>query len=483
MNRGIVRYALGRMLLVEAGLMVLPAIVGLFYRESLRTVGSFLIVIAVLTALGLATGIRKPKSMRLYTKEGLVIAALSWFVLSFFGSFPFVFSREIPSLADAFFETASGFTTTGSSILTNVEAMCHSMLFWRSLTHLIGGMGVLVFALAVLPATASESVHIMKAEVPGPTFGKLVSKLKDTARLLYIIYLAMTAVLIVLLIAGGMDGFDACIHAFGAAGTGGFSNKITSLLHYNSAYFELVLGVAMILYGANFSLFYLILIRQARKALKNEELRWYLLIILAAIALICLNVYRQYDSVPHMLRDVFFTVSSIITTTGFSTVDFSTWPVLSHVVLLLLMFFGACAGSTGGGLKISRVSALIKTSIAELRKAKEPNLVLAVRYDGQPLSDGIVRSISRYFLIYVIVFVVLLLLISLDAPDFVTAFSAVAATYNNIGPGLGMVGPTYSYAEFSAFSKLLLSVGMIAGRLELYPVLVLFMPDTWRKRG
>lgn len=481
MNKGIVRYVLGRMMLVEAGLLVFPLIVGLIYGESFRTVGSFLLTIGILIALGLLTGLKRPESTRFYTKEGLVIAGLSWFVLSVFGSLPFIFSGEITSFADALFETSSGFTTTGASILTDVEAMSRSLLFWRSFTHLIGGMGVLVLALAILPATSSESVHIMKAEVPGPTFGKLVSKLKDTARILYIIYLSMTAVLILLLMLGGMDWFDAFIHSFGAAGTGGFSIKANSVLYYNSAFIDIVLSIAMLAFGVNFYVYYLILIRQVKKAVKNEELRWYLAIVCVAVILICLNLSRQYGSVPRMIRDAFFAVSSIITTTGFSTVDFGSWPLLSHVILLLLMFFGACAGSTGGGLKISRVAVLVKTAIASIRGSKEPRQIVPVRFEGQSLDEENTRSIGRYFIIYASVFVSLVLLVSIDSPDFVTAFSAVAATFNNIGPGLGMVGPTYNYSEFSVFSKLILSVGMIAGRLELYPVLVLFLPSTWRR--
>ncbi len=481
MNIGIVRYVLGRIMLVEAGLMVFPLLVGLIYGERIHTVGSFLLTIGILIALGLLSGLKKPKSSRFYTKEGLVIAALSWLFLSVFGSLPFIFSGEIASPMNALFETISGFTTTGASILTDVEAMSHSMLFWRSFTHLIGGMGVLVLALAILPATTSESVHIMKAEVPGPTFGKLVSKLKDTARILYVIYLSMTAILIVLLMLGGMDWFDAAIHAFGAAGTGGFSNKATSVLYYNSAYLDIVLSIAMLAFGVNFYVYYLLLIRQARKAVRNEELRWYFVIVLVAVVLICLNLFKHYDNVLRMIRDAFFAVSSIITTTGFSTVDFGSWPLFSHAVLLLLMFLGACAGSTGGGLKISRVAVLLKSAAADIRRVKEPRQVIPVKFEGQVLDSDGARSIGRYFVIYIAVFVSLVLLICIDAPDFVTAFSAVAATFNNIGPGLGMVGPTYNYAEFSVFSKLILSMGMIAGRLELYPILVLFLPSTWRR--
>ena len=483
MNKGIIRYILGRMMLLEAALMILPLSIGLLFGEGMRSIGSFLIVIALLTVLGLSMGIKTPQSMHLYAKEGLVIASLSWFVLSFFGGLPFVFSGEIPSLVDAFFESSSGFTTTGSSILTDVEALYRSTKYWRSFTHLIGGMGVLVFGLALLPKMNSESVNIMKAEVPGPVFGKLMSKLRDTARILYIIYLVMTAVLVVLLMFGGMDWYDASLHAFGAAGTGGFGAKNTSIGYYNSAYIDYVLGIAMMIFGVNFNLYYLILAGQAKKALKNEELRWYLTIILIAIVLICINISGQYDSIPRLIRDVFFTVSSIITTTGYTTADFGAWPVFSHAVLLLLMFFGACAGSTGGGLKISRVGILFKTAFAEIRRAKEPRQAISVRFEGSALDQSVTRSIGRYFIVYMGTFSCLVLLLCLDVPDFLTAFSAVAATFNNIGPGLGIVGPTASFASLSDLSKFALSIGMIAGRLELYPVLVLFLPSVWSKRG
>ncbi|NLT40186.1 MAG: TrkH family potassium uptake protein [Clostridiales bacterium] len=483
MNRGIIRYVLGRMLLVEAVLLIFPLIVGLIYSEGIRTLGSFMIVIGALAALGLVFGSKKPANTHFYTKEGLVIASLTWTVLSLFGCLPFIISGEIPSFVDAFFETASGITTTGSSILTDVEAMSRSLLFWRSFTHLVGGMGVLVLALAVLPAIASGSSLIMKAEVPGPTFGKLVAKIRDTARILYLIYLSMTAVLIVLLIAGGMDWFDACIHAFGAAGTGGFSNKATSLMYYDNTYFDVVLGFAMLAFGVNFNLYYYILIRQVKRALKNEELHWYLAIILAAIALISINIFKSYDSFSRTLRDAFFSVSSIITTTGYANADFAAWPALSQIVLLLLMFFGACAGSTGGGFKISRIIVLVKTAIAETKKSKEPRQVVRVKFEGRALQDGEMRAISRYFAVYVSVFVIIVLLVSFESPDVQTAISATIATYNNIGPGLGMVGPMSSFAAYSPFIKLVLSFGMIAGRLELYPVLVLFLPSTWHRRG
>ncbi|NLO47772.1 MAG: TrkH family potassium uptake protein [Clostridiales bacterium] len=481
MNKGIIRYTLGRIMLVEAGLMIFPLFIGLIYRESLKSIGSFLLVMIALAVLGFAAGFKKPHSMHLYAKEGLAIASLSWLVISFFGCLPYVLSGDIPSLVDAFFEASSGFTTTGASILTDVEAMNRSNLFWRSFTQLIGGMGVLVFAMALLPNTTSGSVNIMKAEVPGPSFGKLVSKLRNTARILYLIYLIMTAVVIVLLMLGGMDWFDASLHAFGAAGTGGFGVKNTSIAFYNSAYIDLVLSISMIAFGVNFNLYYLITVRQVKKVLKDEELRWYLLIILIAVVLISINISGRYDSVLSLVRDVGFTVSSVITTTGYSTADFNTWPLFSHIILLLLMFFGACAGSTGGGLKISRVMVLWKTAAAKVFKMKQPRQAVCVRVDGSALGGDILSLISSYFLIYVFLFIVQVLLLSLDVPDFMTAFSAVAATFNNIGPGLGRVGPATNYASLSGFSKFLLSIGMITGRLEIYPVLILFIPSTWRK--
>lgn len=483
MNKGIIRYSLGRMLLVEAGLMVLPLLVGLVYGESMKTLGAFLFTIILLLLIGFISGTKIPKNTNLYVKEGLVIAALSWFALSFFGSLPFVLSGEIPSLVDAFFETVSGFTTTGSSILTDVESMSHSLKYWRSFTHLIGGMGVLVFALALMPSSSANAVNVMKAEVPGPTFGKLLSKLRDTARILYIIYLVMTVVLIVLLMFGGMDWYDASLHAFGAAGTGGFGIKNSSVAFYDSAYIDYVLAIAMVVFGVNFNLYYFILIGQIKKVFKNEELRWYLAIVLIAVILISLNLYGQYDSISRLIRDVFFTVSSVQTTTGYSTADFGQWPLFSQTILLGLMFIGASAGSTAGGFKVSRVAILIKSSIANIRKSKEPDQVIRVKFDGVPLEKRALSSVSNYFMIYILIFGLLVLLISLDAPDFLTAFSTVAATYNNIGPGLGLVGPTANFAWLSSFSKVILSIGMIAGRLELFPVLILFTPSTWRKRA
>lgn len=481
MNNAMVRFIIGKILRIEAVLMVFPLIVSFIYKEDSVYQLSFLVVILLLLILGYVFCRGKIAQKKIYAKEGFVIVSLTWISLSFFGALPFVISGDIPSIIDAFFETSSGFTTTGSSILVNVELLSHSMLFWRSFTHLVGGMGVLVFALAVMPQLGSESVHIMKAEVPGPVFGKIVAKLSTSARILYLIYLSMTAVMVVLLLFGGMNLFDALLHAFGTAGTGGFGIRNGSLLSYDSAYIDTVLSVGMVLFGINFNLYYLILIGHVKDAFKSEELRWYFMIIGSAVLLICLNLFRTYDSIGRMVRDVFFTVSSIITTTGFSTANFGQWPLFSRTVLLLLMFFGACAGSTAGGLKISRVILMLKSALAEFKRMRQPNRVVAVKYENKIVDRDILRGVSSYLLVYLVVFIGLVLIVSFDFTDFESAFSAVAATFNNIGPGLGTVGPAESFAGLSNWTKVLLSFVMIAGRLEIFPIIILFSPTTWKK--
>lgn len=481
MNVSMVKYTIGRILQVEALLLLAPLIVSIIYQEEWKYPFSFLSISLLLLTTGYLLSRKKPTKKNMFTKEGFIIVSLSWILLSFFGALPFVVNGDIPSLIDAFFETSSGFTTTGSSILTDVEALAKSSLFWRSFTHLVGGMGILVFALAILPQIESESVHIMKAEVPGPVFGKLVSKLSSSARILYKMYLIMTVVVVILLLFGGMNLFDSLLHAFGAAGTGGFGIKNGSVLPYDSAYIDYVLSFSMLIFGVNFNLFYLVVIGQVKEALKSEELRWYIGIVFAAVFLIGLNLYSHYDSFWKMIRDVFFSVSSIITTTGYSTADFGSWPIFSQTILLVLMFFGASAGSTAGGLKISRVAILWKTAVSEFKRNAHPNRVVTIKYEGKPLDKGIKHSVTNYFVIYIIIFFALLLLISIDAPDFMSAFSAVAATFNNIGPGLGTVGPLASFAHISDFSKVILSFAMIAGRLEIFPILILFNRNTWRK--
>ena len=480
MNKRMIGFVIGRLLLLEAMLMVLPLGVSFIYGESLKYKGAYFGVIMLLIAMGLVLSFKSPENMSIQGREGFVIVALSWILMSAFGALPFVITKEIPSFIDAFFETVSGFTTTGSSIITDLSLISRSNLFWRSFTHLVGGMGVLVLVLAIFPKHSPGSVHVMKAEVPGPTFGKLVSKLSTTARVLYKIYLVMTGIMIVLLMLGGLDWFESSLLAFGTAGTGGFGARNGSILPYNSAYVDMVLAVGMLVFGVNFNIYYFILIGKVKEALSNEELKYYLIIVGAAVALIFINISTTYKSMGHALRDIFFTVSSVITTTGFSTADFGKWPVFSQTVLLLLMFFGACAGSTAGGLKISRVIMMAKMFVAEIKQMISPNRVVSIKYEHKPLDSKVKKGVANYFIVYIGIFTVLLLVVSMTTDDFLTAFSAVAATFNNIGPGLGKVGPAFSFADMTDVSKIFLSFGMLAGRLELFPMLILFAPETWK---
>lgn len=481
MNNAMIKYIIGGILRIEAVLMIIPLIVSFIYREESLYQLSFLIPILFLTATGYLLSRSKIVERQIYAKEGFVIVSLSWVLLSFFGAFPFVISGDIPSLIDAFFETTSGFTTTGSSVIQDVEALSHSMLFWRSFTQLVGGMGVLVFALAIMPQIGSESVHIMKAEVSGPVFGKLVAKLSSSARILYLIYLSMAAIMVVLLLFGGMNLFEALLHAFGAAGTSGFGIRNGSIEPYDSVYIETVLSVGMILFGVNFNIYYLILVRHVKEAFSSEELRWYFMIIGSAFLLICLNVFSTYQSIGRMVRDVFFSVSSVITTTGFLTVDFGHWPLFSRMILLLLMFVGASAGSTAGGLKISRVILLLKSAFAEFKRIRHPNRIVAVQYDNKTVDRDILRRVLNYLLVYLVIFIGLILIVSLDFSDFETAFGTVVATFNNIGLGFSTLGLTGDFSELSDWLKVVLSFVMIAGRLEIFPMIILFSPSTWKK--
>lgn len=481
MNKRIVAYILGRLLQIEAILLLVPIVISLIYREPLRNSLSFLLVALVTGITGYLFTKKIPKNKSLYAKEGFVIVSLSWILLSFFGAIPFVLNGDIPSIIDAFFETSSGFTTTGASILDNVENLAHSSLFWRSFTHLIGGMGVLVFALAVLPHMESETVHIMKAEVPGPTFGKIVARLSKSARILYIIYLVMTAVTVLLLILAGMPVFDSFIHAFGVAGTGGFGMKNGSVAPYDSVAIEIILGVTMILFGMNFNLYFLLIMKHFKEAFKSEELRWYLGFIIGSITLIMIHLSLTTHSVLQALRDSFFSVASIITTTGFSTDNFNNWSLFAQLILLALMFIGGMAGSTGGGIKVSRVAILIKTAFTELKRNTYPNRIVSVHFENKPVKGQIIQAVTNYLIIYIVIFVIVVFIISIETPDFTSAFSAVAATFNNIGPGLGIVGPDANFSLFSPFIKVLLSFVMIMGRLEIFPILILFYPGIWRR--
>ena len=481
MNYKMVAFVLGRIFCIEAVLMLFPMLCAACYGEW-YLLPAFLLPAVLLAVLGLAASLRTPKNTTIFARDGLAIVALVWVLMSAFGALPFVISGEIPSFIDAFFETVSGFTTTGSTILTDVEALSHGTLFWRSFAHWVGGMGVLVLAMAVLPMTDGRAMHLMRAEVPGPTVGKISSKLSDSAKILYAIYFAMTLAEVILLCAGGMPLFDSLIHAFGTAGTGGFSNKGLSVGAYNNPYFEIVIGVFMLLFGINFNLYYFLLLRRFRDAFCSEEMLTYLGIVAFSTVTITLNILHLYDGVGTALRTVFFQVSSIITTTGYASADFNLWPTYARTVICILTFIGACAGSTAGGLKISRIIIFFKAAKQDLNKMLHTHAVTTVRFEGKPLDEKVLRGVHNYFNIYMLLLAVSILLISLDGFDLVTTFTSVVTCINNVGPGLEVVGPMGNFAGFSAPAKLLLSFDMLAGRLELYPMLALFSPRLWQKR-
>ncbi len=477
MNTSMIRFILGNILKLQALFLLLPCITALIYNEN--TFVSYLTVSLSCFILGCMMTWKKVKEPVFYLKEGCVATALSWIVLSLSGAFPFVLTGEIPHFVDALFETVSGFTTTGSSILSNVEALSHSSLLWRSFTHWIGGMGVLVFLLAVIPMSGGSNINLMKAESPGPSVGKLVPKIRSTARILYTIYLGMSLLMFVLLLVGKMPLFDALATTFGTAGTGGFGIKNDSFAGY-SDYLQWVTAIFMMLFGVNFNAYYLILFHNAKKAFKLEEVRWYFLIIALSVFVIFTDLMQFYPSLISALKDSFFQVSSIITTTGFATADFNTWSATSKCVLVLLMFIGACAGSTGGGLKVSRLMILFKTIFKELTSYTHPKSIVKIKMDDKPIEHEVVRSSNVYFITYMIIFVVSVFCLTFENKDLVTIFTAVAATFNNIGPGLEMAGPTANFGHFSDFSKLVMIFDMLAGRLELFPLLMLFHPELWK---
>ncbi len=479
MNIGMILYFLGWVLGIEGVLMILPCVIAVIFGE----MNGFYFL-----GTGLFCGIggwllshKKPKSTVFYAKEGFVSVALSWIVLSFFGALPFYLSGQIPVFEDALFEVISGFTTTGASILPAVEPLDKCMLMWRSFTHWIGGMGVLVFLLAVLPLAGGYNIHIMRAESPGPSVGKLVPKVKATAKILYIIYFSMTMLQIFILLLSGMPWFDSIAMSFGTAGTGGFGILNDSCGSYTT-FQQAVFTVFMILFGINFNVYYLFLIKKPKDALRCEEMRVYLGIILGSILFIAWNIRGYFPSILQALHHSAFQVASIITTTGYSTVDFDVWPSFSKTILVCLMFVGACAGSTGGGIKVSRVAIAFKTVKKELSSLVHPRSIKVLKYEGKVIEHTVLRSINTYLIAYMLIFAVSVLLVSLDNFDPTTNFTAVAATLNNIGPGLNEVGPACNFGLLSPFSKYVLMFDMLAGRLELFPMLLLFSPGTWMKK-
>lgn len=479
MNIKMIIYLLGRMLGVESLVLLIPAAVAGIYGES---VFSFLITGAILMLLAILLGRKKPENTTIYGKEGFVIIACAWILWSIFGAIPFCISGEIPFYLDAVFETVSGFTTTGSTILTDIASMSKGMNFWRCLTHWIGGMGVLVFVMVIVSLEEKNSMHLMRAEVPGPETDKLVPRARESARILYGMYLLLTIIEVLLLRVGGMNWYDSIVHSFSTAGTGGFSNRNNSIAYYDSAYIDGVITTFMILFGINFNMYYFLLLKKVKVVFKNEEVRAYLGVIVAATAAITINILHIYETPLKAFRYAVFQVSAIITTTGFATADFNLWPEFSKAILLMLMVIGACAGSTGGGMKVSRILILLKSVKQELKRMLHPKSVSIVKVNGKKVGNSTVHNVYIYFIAYIVIFIVSVLFISIDNFDFATSFSGVLTTINNVGPGIAAVGPVENFAAFSPLSKIVFCLDMLIGRLEIFPFLVLFSPDLWRKK-
>lgn len=473
MNRSIVIYVLGYILKTEGVLMSLPCLIALIYRE--KEGWAYFIVAMISILLGQLMSMRKPKDYVIYLKEGCVATSLSWILMGVVGAIPFMITGEIPSFINALFEMVSGFTTTGASILSDVEAVSRCSTTWRCFSHWIGGMGVLVFIIAIVPLSGGSNINLMRAESPGPSVGKLVPKVKHTARILYIIYIGLSLIEFIVLIAAKMPVFDAMNTTFGTAGTGGFGIKNSSLGGY-SVTIQWIVTIFMMLFGVNFNAYYIMIFGSIKKALSMEEVRAYFGIILTAIVIITINIYSMCSGVWDAVTKSAFQVGSIITTTGFATTDFNIWPQTSKTILVLLMFVGACAGSTGGGIKVSRFVILIKTVIKELNSYIHPRSVRKIKVEGKTVEHEVIRSVNVYIITYILVFVASVFLVSIEGKDLTTNFTAVAATFNNIGPGLELVGPTQNFEHFNVFSKLVMIFDMLAGRLELFPLLLLFHP-------
>ena len=477
MNRRMITFMVGQVVEILAGLLLLPLVVSLIYREDCWK--AFLITIAGTLVLGLLLILlSKPKHKVIYSKEGFVIVAISWVLLSAIGAVPFVLTKEIPNYIDAFFETASGFTTTGSSIIENVEVLSKGILFWRSFTHWIGGMGVIVFVMAIVPSQNDRNMHVLRAEVPGPTVGKLVPRLRDTARILYLLYILVGVLEVIFLLLGGMNLYESLVHMFGTAGTGGFGVKADSIASY-SPYLQWVITAFMLIFGINFNLYYFMLRGHFKDAIRSTELWVYLSIWGASTIIIVLNILPQIGNFSTALTQAGFQTASLLTTTGYATADFNLWPGLSRMLLFGLMFVGGCAGSTGGGLKVARVILLFKSAGREIKRLLHPRSVSVVKLEGKVVSDQTMNSVTNYFTLYCFILAGCCLLLSFDKMDTESTITAVVACLNNIGPGLGAVGPTSNYAAFSGFSKIILAIAMLLGRLEIYPLLIALTPSTW----
>ena len=478
MNYRMLTYIMGQICKVAGLAMLLPILVGFIYGEH-HVVTSFGVPFLLLMLVGIIATVRKPKDRSVFSTEGFVSVAASWLLVSAVGALPFVISGEIPNYINALFETVSGFTATGATILSDVESMSKSCLFWRAFTHWLGGMGILMFVLAILSSNDSRTMHMMRAECAGPNVGRLVSKSSVSARILYGIYLSLTAAETILLLCGGMSLYDALIHSFSSAGTGGFSCYGDSIGHFDSVYIEMVIATFILLFGVNFSLYYFIIVKKYSLALRNEELRVYLGLVVLATAIITFNVRDVYGGFGESLRHSFFMVASTITSTGFATADITTWPVFSQTLLLLLMFVGSCAGSTGGGMKVSRWMILFKTGVKEMKYISNPRAVATVKIDGKPVDSNVVRGAASYLILFMMLLASSLLILSLDKYSVEESASAVITCMNNIGFGLGSFGPAGNFGGLSSLSKLVLCFDMLLGRLEIYPLIMLF---TSRKR-
>lgn len=481
MNKRMILNTLGTIIVLEALLLLLPLLTALIYAEW-STAFAFGVTAAGAAVIGLLTKLlTRGCDKIIFAREGFVITALAWVFFCAIGAVPFVLTGEIPNYIDAFFETVSGITTTGASILSNVEILSRGSMFWHSFTHFIGGMGVLVLLMAIFPDSEGRSIHIMRAEMPGPVVDKIVPRIRNTAKILYLIYIALTALETVFLLCGGVSFYESLLYSFGTAGTGGFGLHGDSFVSC-TPYVQWVVTAFMLLFGINFNLYFFLLIRRYREAVKNEELWIYVAIIIAAAGLITWNVMPLFTAFGDAVRHAFFQVAAIITTTGYSSVDFALWPKLSRCIILLLMFVGGCAGSTAGGLKLSRVIILCKTVKRELKKLLHPRTVSSVKFAGKPLDVGVCHSVTTYFAFYILLLAVITFLVCLEPFDFATNFSAAVSCFNNVGPGLSAVGPMSNYSIYSPFTKVLLSLAMLLGRLEIYPLVVTVMPSTWKRR-
>lgn len=482
MNFGMIRFLLGRVVTIVGGMMIPSLVLSLIFKEGWGTSGALLFSALICAAVGLAMSRKKPSNDDFYAREGLVLVALAWLSMSVAGSLPFLLSGSVSSVVDALFESTSGFTTTGASVLrSSLSILPKSLLFWRSFTVILGGMGMLVFIVQLLPNFGAKGIHIMRAELPGPNFGKIESRVSSSIFILTGVFLTMTAFLILLLRLGGVPWFDSVLLSFGAAGTGGFDFFPNSVAHYASNYVDVVLAVAMLIFGMSYHFFYMIVIRKGRKVLKNEELHWYLGIVVTATLLIGISVIPFYDRIGSLLKDVFFTVTSVISTTAYTSANYTKWPVFAHVVLIMLMFSGGMSGSTSSGLKVARIAVFAKSIRQEIRRFISPDRAVPIKFEGRQLGEREQRSIAFYLMTYFGVFLLLLLLISLDTHTFSSAFSGVISTLNNVGGSLELLGPSVDYSGLHDRTKLIMCVAMIMGRLEIYPVLILLSPTTWRR--